>query len=366
MLVGCVEEYNASLPASESQVLVVEGTIVSDSLCTFYLSQTMPINNTVEVPYIDDATIQLKGTDGTLVSGSHIEDGTYQIDVPKLNVAVQYSLVVNYNGDSYETDAQNPLSTTGLEKVEVIQESSASDVDIYVTTKRPDDASQTQYFRWTYNETWEVKPALNTCFYWDTETESVLDAGHLVYPERGWRNGTCADIIVLSSSNYSNNQISKYKLYGIGNADRRLFVRYSTEIVQRSLSKAEYEYETERKKISSDMGGLFTPLPSELPSNIHCTTGSKRAIGYVGCALDVVHYRLFINDGDVYVKKTSSSATTMSSADPDYPGENEIYGRGYRVYMYIPDMEITWALRSDLDLTLQSGVYFDKPIYWPN
>ena len=70
---------------------------------------------------------------------------------------------------------------------------------------------------------------------------------------------------------------------------------------QRAISKAEYEYELARLQASSEMGGLFTPLPSALPSNIRCLTSHKSVVGFVGCTLNVAKYRFFLNSYDYSV-----------------------------------------------------------------
>ena len=38
---------------------------------------------------------------------------------------------------------------------------------------------------------------------------------------------------------------------------------------QRALSKGEFEYYENKVKLSEEMGGLFTPQPSELPTKYH-------------------------------------------------------------------------------------------------
>ena len=46
------------------------------------------------------------------------------------------------------------------------------------------------------------------------------------------------------------------------------------------------------------MGGLFTPQPSSLPTNIRCLASTKNVIGFVGCSLNTSEYRFFLNAED--------------------------------------------------------------------
>ena len=77
-----------------------------------------------------------------------------------------------------------------------------------------------------------------------------------------------------------------------------MYYRYSGLVHQRAISKAEYEYELARRQAGSEMGGLFTPQPSALPSNIHCLTSKKHVIGFVGCSDNISEYRFFLNEYD--------------------------------------------------------------------
>ena len=109
-------------------------------------------------------------------------------------------------------------------------------------------------------------------------------------------------ILVGNSRNYEGQHIRKLKLYDVDRADERVYYKYSGLIHQRTISKAEYEYDLARRQASSEMGGLFTPLPSALPSNIHCLTSKKHVIGFVGCSLNTSEYRFFLIPKDFSIK----------------------------------------------------------------
>ena len=132
-----------------------------------------------------------------------------------------------------------------------------------------------------------------------------------MFPDRGWRNAIGSNILVEASSHYDGHHIQQLKLYDIDNSDERLFYKYSGLVQQRAISKDEYEYERARRQASSEMGGLFTPLPSALPSNIHCLTAHKSAIGFIGCALNTAKYRFFFYPRDFSVNRTYKGDTRV-------------------------------------------------------
>lgn len=364
---SCVEEYNADLPSSENNLLVVDGAILSDTTSTFCLSLSMPINSNEGPKYVNDATIQLKGTDGTCVDALSAGNGEYMIPTPKLSSDAKYNITINYDGDTYESEALAPFPSIGIKNVEANQPTDTSSVNILITTDVPANTSEIQYFKWQYKETWEVHPDFDAMYYWDPDSMVVrFDRYH--FAKRGWKFDTSDEILASSSAYYGSNQIVQYKLYDIPRSDERLYVLYSTEVIQRSVTKAEYEYETERKKISTDMGGLFTPQPSALPSNIKCTTANKRVLGYVGCSLNTVRYRAFVKSGDVKISWHVAQYETISNTDARYPGEAAMYRKGWLISEYVnhPPLpeSISWVEAKHVDLT-KAGCSIVMPSYWP-
>lgn len=52
-------------------------------------------------------------------------------------------------------------------------------------------------------------------------------------------------------------------MYAFASSNLRASYYYSTLMKQRALSKGEFEYYENKVKLSEEMGGLFTPQPSE-------------------------------------------------------------------------------------------------------
>lgn len=365
---SCVDPYNAELPVSETDVLVIEGTIVSGEQCNFYLSKTMPLNVAdISGAMVSNATIRLVGSDGTNVSGSMSEPGTYVINVPQLKASTSYNIEVSYNGDTYVSEQQTPLPSTPVKVVEGSQPGGYdTNINILVTTEVPANPNEIQYYRYTYDETWEIRPEYKCYGYWDTENNCGVRVENM-YPERGWVMNRGKDIIASSSAYYSNNQIVQYKLYDIPCNDSRTSHTYSTIIHQRSMRKAEYEYEKERIRVSTEMGGLFTPQPSALPTNIQCTTSAKRVLGYIGCSLGMAHYRLFINRDDFQTYHTNH-CTIITSDDEEFTSNKDMAADPTKaLLLYTADalgIYTSWTLHNCVDITPRITTT-QKPEYWP-
>lgn len=364
-LQSCIEEFNAELPAEDTDILVVEGTIISDEVCQFYVSKSVALGQDYYGQDRINATLTIIGSDGLRLDVPRYDNQSYKVKVPKLDPNAEYIMEIEFRGDTYQSDPQKPFPSNPIEAVEYDQPDPHGVVNVLVTTAVPKNPKETQYYRWTYEETWEVKADYRTTVMWDPNTQTAVP-NTKEYLSRGWCSDTGRDIIASSSAYYENNQIVKYKLYDISRGNRRFQEMYSTLIKQRSVSKEEYEYENERRRLSQQMGGLFTPQPSVLPTNIHCKTSQKRVIGYIGCSAGYATQRLFIDPSTISAD-VNRNCEAYYSGDEGFPGDENLYKSGYILFMYqmSPDgmIETGWTSRSCIDVSV-IGASAERPPYW--
>ena len=368
-LSGCVDEYNANIPSEDSDLLVVEGSICSSQLNKFILSRTQTLNSSNVPRLVTGATVIVRGSDGSEYQ-AQAADGYYSCQIGALDPDVEYYLHIETNGEVYESEPQKPLRTEKIEEVNVLQETPENSLDVLVTPDTPFDPNKINYYSWTYEETWEVHPDYTTQLYFDIKTSSpVFDPYQ--FPSRGWKSTTGTSILVSSSVSYEGQHIRKVKLYDIDRGDERMYYRYSGLIHQRAISKAEYEYESARRQTSTEMGGLFTPLPSALPTNIHCLTSSKHVIGYVGCSLNTSEYRFFLKPQDYSIDHPYKKDARKWLDDCN---EQDCYRMVTKEGMYLCEwkderdrpggkLQTAWAYDYQLDVRLH-GATDVKPDFW--
>ena len=369
-LTGCIEKYEADIPTDETGLLVVEGTITPGKN-TFRLQRTTALDSYYSYLVVDDAWVVVRGTDGSEYQ-TEGDYGTFTCTINELNPNVQYYLHIETDGEVYESDPQTPLRTEKIAEVRGDQSTPRSDIDILVTPAEPFDNSKINYYTWTYEETWEVHPEYNTFVYYDVENMQCVKNNHLLYPERGWKDEASSTIMVGSSTNYDAQHIQQLKIYDISRESEKMYVRYSGLVHQRAISKAEYEYELARRQAGSEMGGLFTPQPSALPTNIHCLTSKKHVIGFVGCALNTSEYRFFLEPKDysIYhpIDKDKRRWVEAPSADECV----ELVKSGLHLCEWddtyispegVPILQTAWAYEYLLDVRLR-GAYIEEPDFW--
>jgi len=223
--------------------------------------------------------------------------GIFTCWIGALDADVEYYLHIETAGEVYESEPQKPMRTEEIADVCGVQNTPDSNIDVLVTPDTPFSPDHANYYSWTYDETYIVYPDYQTTLFFDTTLMKPIYKPNQ-FPQRGWMDETGTAIMIGASTGYEGQHIKRFKMYDIDRSDECIYYRYSGLIHQRAISKGEYEYERARRQAGSEMGGLFTPLPSSLPTNIHCLTSDKRVIGYVGCSLNTTTYRFFLNGGD--------------------------------------------------------------------
>ena len=367
-LSSCVEEYEADISEDDSNLLVVEGAICASQVNKFYLSRTQSLHSSATPQMVTGAKVSVRGTDGTEYVTQ--EDAVcYSVRIDVLSPDVDYYLHIEDGGEVYESEPQKPIPTEQIAEVKGVQNTPWSNIDVLVTPDAPFEPGRENYYLWTYEETWEVRPEYTTNIRFDPESMTAVYDPHQ-FPDRGWKNAIGQDIMVSSSRNYDGQHIRQLKLYDIGREGERMFFRYSSLVHQRAITKAEYEYELARRQASSEMGGLFTPQPSQLPTNLRCLTSGKHVIGYVGCSLNTAERRVFFDHIDFSVSSPDYKDRRVwlencTEEDCLQKVKNGMYLCEWQDDRMIPDgtLRTAWATVYQLDVRLR-GAYVEKPYYW--
>lgn len=367
-LSGCIEKYEADIAAEDSNLLVVEGTICASQLNTFILSRTQAINATHTPGMVTGASVSVRGSDGSEYV-AQATDGQYSCWIGDLSTDVEYYLHIETDGEVYESEPQRPLRTEKITVVKGVQSTPESSIDVLVSLDSPIAPEETSYYTWAYDETWEVRSDYTTFWYFDVETMEPVYKDNQ-FPNRGWKYATGSDILVTTSANYEGHHIQNLKLYDIGRDNERMLQKYSGLIQQRAITKAEYEYELARRQAGTEMGGLFTPQPSSLPTNIHCLTSKKHVIGFVGCSLNTSSYRFFLDPSSYSIYRPAQSDSRKWLEDCNEEDCLKMAEAGMFLCEWQDDrilpggkLRTAWAFESQLDVR-HKGASIEEPDYW--
>ena len=371
MLSSCIEEYEADISADDTGLLVVEGTICAAQMNQFSLSLTKALNSPDTPQMVTGATVSVRGSDGSEYP-TQATDGYYSCWIDALSPDVEYYLHIETDGEVYESDPQKPLRTEKITDIKGVQSTPDSPIDVLVTPTEPFERDHANYYSWTYDETWQVYPDYRTTMYFDTEKKEPVYKDIYHFPMWGWVDATGSTMAVGASTGYDGQHIRDFKIYDIDRGDVRMYHRYSGLVHQRAISKAEYEYELARRKAGSEMGGLFTPLPSALPTNIHCLTSDKHVIGFIGCSLNTSEYRFFLNGEEYAIRRPTGSDTRVWLDNPTMDACCRMVEQGmYLCEWIVPEMSMdgklhaVWAFLHQLDVRYgYEGAYIEEPDFW--
>jgi hypothetical protein len=373
LLCSCVSEFNAELPASDSNLLVIEGTIISDMLVTFQLSKSISINEDLVPPEKFDvrATLTIIGNDGSQTEPAlYWGAGKYEIRVGHLNEDVAYGVRVEYDGNIYQSALTKPLSTPEIDSVSWKQPVKDGDVSFYVSTHS--NESRPEYFLWNYEEDWEITANYYVTIFYNPLLDKfyLSDTDSLYYC---WRKNRINKILIGTTETYTENRILNQLLYQQEPTGDQFSYLYAVNVIQQSIDKAGYEYYLNKLKTNEEMGGLFTPQPSDLIGNISCITDpALRAAGYINVVKNVASRRIFIKRAEISRPWAYSNCTQELPPELANYSPADLYMANYRpveLLMPTPGSEYpspaNWSTVQCTDCTRNGGSK-NKPAFWPN
>ena len=363
LALGCIDKFDVGVSSDKAEYLVIEGNIVSDSVVVFQLSRSLPLQekpgNADEFMNFQEveAEVAVKGSDGSFWKGENRGKGEYAVAIGTLQKDAEYSLEVLYDGATYTSLPQCPLEASGIESVDFSQPDPEGPVELRVTTAMA-NLDEVQYHLWFFKEDWEVRAAYHSKYWYDSESGVILNMGWPKYAQ-GWCYNGVEQFMATSTVSLVENRWVNKLLHSIEPDDRRLSCLYSFRFYQRNLTKKEYEYYQIRIKSNEEMGGLFAPQPSELPTNITCSDPDRKVIGYVGCNMDVDYRQVYIATEDVnYIPAYLCSETNEGTAYDNYREGKQVSGQ-YGHHTYWADLKCVDVREWDAD---PNG----RPEWWPN
>jgi hypothetical protein len=302
-LFTCIDPYFPKLD-NYKQMLVVEGLVTNDhSSFTIKLSLSKQENDTVSSS-VNNAVVYISDEDGNLTNLSEYKAGIYKTDslVFKAEVGKIYQLhIKTSNGNEYASDSCQmfpvpEIDTVYFEKdVKFLNNQTVSrkGISLYLDSKPGE--GEDNFIRWDFEETWKFKVPLPAVYkYINKDTIPPLPVNEV--HEYCFKSSNSSGIITgeMLSGNADNAKKIPIQFISPEETDR-LTIRYSILINQYSISKKEFSFWNDLKKVNESKGDIFGSQPFAVLSNVkNINDPSEVVLGYFQVSA-VTHKRKFID-----------------------------------------------------------------------
>lgn len=280
---SCVDEYTIKGIDDISGILVIEGTI-TDELSKFKLSKSVGLNEEIKmIPPVQDAKVQIEDENGKSFNVStNLSDpmnGVYVIENGRLADNLGYRLKVEYNGLSFYTDYLSPLNTPPIDSISFHKKATKEPIQVAVSTH--DQQMQNRFYRWTYEEIWEIHADIFAEIGFDSFGNMInYDDQFNIY--HCWGYGQSSNFLLGSSLKLNENKIDKKTLLEFPASDYRLSQLYYIRVNQNLVRKEAFDYYSNLQKNIENTGSIFAPIPSEMKGNIYCESDPELpVIGFI-------------------------------------------------------------------------------------
>lgn len=292
---ACRDPFEPEVTEQDLGILVVEGFIETNGEeSKITLSRTAPVGEIGEFARERGASLRLNSESGEAWFFEESNLGEYTLTATLDNNA-RYRLEINTaGGRQYLSEWMQPVVSPEIGELGFIRDQNG--VEIFVSTQGDEAA---QYFLWTYEEHWIFRPAVRTVFKYDPVSKDVVPRKADERIDLCWNSNVFPKIILQNAARFENNTILQRELVRIRPGDERLMQRYSILVKQRAINQETYDFWEILRRNSDDIGGIFSPLPSLIRSNIEPISDPEESvIGFISMGQSSSK-RLYINNSEV-------------------------------------------------------------------
>lgn len=301
VVTSCIEPYNPPPITEIVDILVVDGFLNStDSSAVVRLSKATALADSDGPPPERHAYVRIEDETGNFFPLEESGDGIYSLQKMNLNSLLKYRLVITTSGDEeYVSEFIELKISPPIDSITWRKSIQNESIALYVNTH--DASNNTQYYQWTFEETWEYTAGYFSSF--EIKGGAVVPQDEDIY--RCWKTLPSTEIHVGTSVELQEDAIRNFQLMSIPIGSPKLFRKFSLEVQQRALTKEAYDFWLQLKKTTESLGGLFDPLPSQVIGNLTSLNDSSQPVlGYFSGGY-VSKKRIFIGIADLPIELRS-------------------------------------------------------------
>lgn len=355
---SCIDPYIPNLKNYNS-LLVVEGIITNENIShKIKLCRTTREEGSVP-EMVTDADVYITDGGGLRTGLENCGDGYYKTDSTSFTATIgqNYTLhILTRDGREYKTDESLMIPVAGIdrvyyekgEEISGTQGETFTGLKILLSTNKA--TGMNQFYRWTYEETWKtILPFIQQYTYeWPGDTTYVFKPLPVV-ENVCWKRSLSTEIITGSLESSGSDYLDKQEIQFIAPVKTdRLTKQYSILVKQYSVSKNEYEFWNNLKKVGEIGGDIFAAQPYTVMSNIHNVNNpSEIVLGYFEVSA-VSQKRIFITANEIFplnLPEYKTNCDQIAKSPEDWPPPKNpwsgpfrpTYDGIYKMYTYYGD-----------------------------
>lgn len=292
------------------ELMVVEGRLTGQpGGCLVYLSRTRPLNSDSLRPE-RSAEVAVIDRDGNTHPLQEVSPGVYK-SFPSFagmfNEEYRLSIVTSRD-ERFESLPVTLKQTPPIDSVYFEASTRLTEVagdtltGITILLDTHSDSGGTRFYRWEWEETWEVRVPYPSKYDWELIQELPpsherpgYEVAHNRPVEVCFSNRVFDGILVGDSKGLAQDRISKQEVTYVSTIGYKLNSMYSINVRQYVLDEQEYIFWSTLDKLSESLGTLFDPLPYQVTGNIFkINDADTPVLGYFG-ASSIEEQRIFIS-----------------------------------------------------------------------
>lgn len=354
---ACKDPYHINIEPTDLDVLVVEGQITGPESQSFVsITRSLNVNDHSSLRVEHNATVYVEDEANNRFQLQYDPSTLrYQNQINTV-VGNKYRMTIEtIDGKSYVSTYNTLLNTPAID--EINYERVFDGLAIKLNTEDPTE--QTKFYRWTFQEDWEINSVFMSNVYYDDSAVRLIDSvvldAYFCY-----KQNKSTSILLGSIENFSNSKLVDHIIHKIPSRDDRISVRYSIEVKQYALSKDGFFFLDLMKKNTESLGSIFDPQPSESVGNVICISDPEtKVLGYIEASVEQTK-RIYITSSDV--PEWGFIQTCFTYDVPDLPDSMRYYFPG----MYLPLENVSpipSATSTCVDCRLRGGNN-NRPDFW--
>ena len=379
LITSCIEEYKipTTLSVPREAELVIQGRILSGEESVIYITKTQPLGETKQETPITHAKVTVIGQNGYESNLAIFDEQqmAYLVDTKNISENTHYAIRVELDNETYQSSFQTIYNTPEIE--EITYKEREDGISLHVSTSNTDNGARA--YMWSYEEDWEFHADINMA----TVNNGVMLYSENFYQLDGtknpyyfcWGHKKSNNIFIYSTEGLKENQVKEHELIRVPTNDIRISYIYCITVKQWCLSPEAYRYFRTVELYTENTGGLFAPMPAEVPGNVSCISNPDLKVhGYV-IASNVKTKRLFVYQADfqkIYSEYSNCSYSFVKYYMNLPNWENELWKliRDHGDTVFTPsghmDEESILYDNSCVDCRETNGATKKRPDFWPN